>query len=203
MFIRVTNSNDMIAYAVARCDDDRFDNTLNQFPKKTAAIQRVVGIQTETLNALQKQADSINNDNSLYSTITGILEHKANASDVYTKTLIQQISHEPDWHRSGISRYTKRISSSICGRCHLCNNDSDRIKQLSRQIHDLHEDRDKLFYKRNKLANPRLTRRQRWMAHSQQSLINWPPTRRPRWIAHYHQKLINLRPTRRPRLMAH
>ena len=90
MFIRVTNSNDMIAYAVALCDDDRFDNTLNQFPKKTAAIQRVVGIQTETLNALQKQADSINNDNSLYSTITGMLNHKANSCEVHTKTQIQQ-----------------------------------------------------------------------------------------------------------------
>ena len=67
------------------CDADSVDNILDIFPKKTDAIAQMIGVPLETLNTIQKLAESINNDGAFYNTINNRLNKKANASDVYTK----------------------------------------------------------------------------------------------------------------------
>ena len=48
-------------------------------------ISQITGLAPETLNTLQKLAESINNDNTFYNTINNQLSKKANSADVYTK----------------------------------------------------------------------------------------------------------------------
>ena len=61
------------------------------FLKKTDAIQQRVGIAPETMNTLQKLADTVNNDKTVLNTITGMLNNKANTYDVNTQTQVQQV----------------------------------------------------------------------------------------------------------------
>ena len=49
-------------------------------------ITQITGLAPETLNTLQKLAESINNDNTFYNTINNELSLKASAADVYSKS---------------------------------------------------------------------------------------------------------------------
>ena len=49
-------------------------------------ITQITGLAPETLNTLQKLAESINNDNTFYNTLNNQLSLKATAADVYSKS---------------------------------------------------------------------------------------------------------------------
>lgn len=57
-----TNSNDIVANSISLVDKRKVINILDLVPKKTDAIQQLVGVPPETLNKIQKLADSINID---------------------------------------------------------------------------------------------------------------------------------------------
>ena len=66
MPVSLTNIIDIVANSVSLCDADSADNILDIFLKKTDAIEQIIGIRPETLNTIQKLADSINNDKTFY-----------------------------------------------------------------------------------------------------------------------------------------
>ena len=68
----LSNSIDIIANSVSPFYEDKFDNIVDLFLKKTAAIQHLEGIPPVTLNHIQTLAESINNDGSFYNTINKI-----------------------------------------------------------------------------------------------------------------------------------
>ena len=49
-------------------------------------ITQITGLAPETLNTLQKLAESINNDNTFYNTLNNQLSLKATAADVYSNS---------------------------------------------------------------------------------------------------------------------
>ena len=78
MPVSLSNSIDIIANYVSIVQDYRVVNILD-------LISQITGLAPETLNTLQKLAESINNDNTFYNTINNKLTKKANSPDVYTK----------------------------------------------------------------------------------------------------------------------
>ena len=76
MPVLLSNSIDIVANSVSLIGEDSFDNILDLFLKKTDAIQQIIGVPPETLNTIQKLAESINNDGSFFNTITTNWEHK-------------------------------------------------------------------------------------------------------------------------------
>ena len=74
----MTNLNDIKATSVSIVQNNRLVNILD-------LISQITGLAPETLNTLQKLAESINNDNTFYNTINNQLSKKANSADVYTK----------------------------------------------------------------------------------------------------------------------
>ena len=59
--VSLTNSREIVANSVSLCDEDSVDNILDLFLTKADAITQIVGIPPETLNTIQKLAESINN----------------------------------------------------------------------------------------------------------------------------------------------
>ena len=86
MPVPLTNSKDIIANSVSLKDADTVEHIFDIFLNKTDAIQQIIGVPPETLNTIQKLAESINNDQTFYNTINNKLGTKANSADVYTKT---------------------------------------------------------------------------------------------------------------------
>ena len=83
MHVSLTNSIDIVANSDSLIDEESFDNILDLFLKKTDAIQQIIGVPPETLNTIQKLAESINNDGSFfYNTRTTQLGTKAISSEV-------------------------------------------------------------------------------------------------------------------------
>ena len=76
MPISLTNSIDSVANSVSVYEADTIENILDIFLKKTDAIIQIIGVPPETLNAIQKLAASINNDQTFYNTKKPI-EHKS------------------------------------------------------------------------------------------------------------------------------
>ena len=66
MPVSLSNSIDIVANSVSLIGEDSFDNILDLFLKKTDAIQQIIGVPPETLNTIQKLAESINNDGSFF-----------------------------------------------------------------------------------------------------------------------------------------
>ena len=69
MPVRLTSSIDIVANSVSLYEADTVKNILDLFLKKTDAITQIIGVPPETLNNLQKLAESINNDSAFYNTI--------------------------------------------------------------------------------------------------------------------------------------
>ena len=69
MPVTLTNSIDIVANSVSLNDSDIVKHILDIFLKKTDAITQIIGVPRETLNTIQKVADSINNDQTVYNTI--------------------------------------------------------------------------------------------------------------------------------------
>ena len=86
MPVSLTNSIDIVANSVSLYDANQVKNILDLFLNKTDAITKNIGVPPETLNTIQKLAESINNDQTFYNTINNKLATKANSADVYTKT---------------------------------------------------------------------------------------------------------------------
>ena len=84
MPVSLTNSIDIVANSVSLYDANQVKNILDLFLKKTDAITQIIGVPPETLNTIQKLAESINNDQTFYNTINNKLGTKANSPDVYT-----------------------------------------------------------------------------------------------------------------------
>ena len=68
MPISLTNSNDIVANSVSLCEEDSVDNVVDLSLKKKDAIPQIVWNPPDTLNTLQKLADTINKDKTCYST---------------------------------------------------------------------------------------------------------------------------------------
>ena len=83
MPVSLTNSIDIVANSVSLYDANQVKNILDLFLKKTDAITQIIGVPPETLNTIQKLAESINNDQTFYNTINNKLDTKANSADVY------------------------------------------------------------------------------------------------------------------------
>ena len=66
MPVSLSNSIDIVANSVSLIGEDSFDNILDLFLKKTDAIQQIIGVPPETLNTIQKLAESINNDGTFF-----------------------------------------------------------------------------------------------------------------------------------------
>ena len=62
MPVSLTNGKDIIANSVSVVQNDKISNILY-------ISSQITGLAPETLNTLQKLAESINNDNTFYSTI--------------------------------------------------------------------------------------------------------------------------------------
>ena len=86
MPVTLTNSKDIVANSVPLYDANQVKNILGLFLKKTDAITQIIGVPPETLNTIQRLAESINNDQTFYNTINNTLNQNANLSDVYTNT---------------------------------------------------------------------------------------------------------------------
>ena len=86
MPVSLTNSIDIVANSVSFYDANQVKNILDLFLQKTDAITQIIGFPPETLNTIQKLAESINNDQTFYNTINNKVDTKANSADVYTKT---------------------------------------------------------------------------------------------------------------------
>ena len=84
MPVSLTNSIDIIANSVSVVQNYVIANILG-------IIYQITGLTPETLDTLQKLAESINNDNTFYSTINNQLASKAISADVYTQ--LQKHSH--------------------------------------------------------------------------------------------------------------
>ena len=78
MPVSLTNSIDIVANSVSVVQNNKIVNRLD-------IVSQITGLAPETLNTLQKLAESINNDNTFYNTINNQLASKANSADVYTK----------------------------------------------------------------------------------------------------------------------
>jgi hypothetical protein len=81
----LTNSVYIVANSVSLYEPDTVKNILALFLKKTDAITQIRGVPPETLNTIQKLAESINNDQTFYNTINNQLATNANSANVYTK----------------------------------------------------------------------------------------------------------------------
>ena len=62
MPVSLTNSIDIVANSVSLYVADTVSNSLDIFLHITDAITQIIGVPLETLNTIQKLADSINND---------------------------------------------------------------------------------------------------------------------------------------------
>ena len=56
-----TNSIDIVANSVSLCDEDSVDNIFDNFLKKPDTITQIICSPPDTLNTIQKLAESINN----------------------------------------------------------------------------------------------------------------------------------------------
>ena len=66
MPVSLTHSVDIIASSVSLYDADTVSYILDIFMQKTDAIAQIIGVPPETLNTIQKLADSINNDQTFF-----------------------------------------------------------------------------------------------------------------------------------------
>ena len=78
MSVSLTNSIDIVANSVSLYDANQVKNILDLFLKKTDAIAQIIGVPPENLNTIQKLAESINNDQTFYNTISNKLNQNAN-----------------------------------------------------------------------------------------------------------------------------
>ena len=81
----VSLDKDIVANSVSLFESDTVKNSLDPFLKKTDAITQIIGVPPETLNTIQKLAQSINNTQTFYNTINNKLDTKTNSADVYTQ----------------------------------------------------------------------------------------------------------------------
>ena len=77
MPVSLTNIIDIIANSDSVIQNNKIVNILD-------ISFQITGLAPETLNTLQKLAESINNDSTFYNTINNQLASKANSADVYT-----------------------------------------------------------------------------------------------------------------------
>ena len=73
MPVSLTNNIDIIANSISIYDSHTIKHILDIFLKQADAITQIIGVPLETLNTIQKLADSINNDQTFYNTINNRL----------------------------------------------------------------------------------------------------------------------------------
>ncbi len=91
MPVNLTNSTDLIANSISLVDGNQLVDVKDLFLSKLDALQDIVGLPPETLNTLQKLADSINNDSNFYDTLVAELALKANISETYSRTYVDSL----------------------------------------------------------------------------------------------------------------
>ena len=79
----LTNNMDIVANSASLYESDTVKNILDLFLKKTDAITQIIGVPPETLNTIQKLAESINNGQTVYNAMNNKLNQKANSAYVY------------------------------------------------------------------------------------------------------------------------
>ena len=81
MPVSLRNSKDIVANSVAIVKGNKLIDVLE-------TIDAVQGLAPETLNSLEKLATALNNDSNYFQTVSAAIGNKADASDVYTKTQV-------------------------------------------------------------------------------------------------------------------
>jgi ribonuclease PH len=67
--VSLNNSKDIVATSISVIDKNKVIDLKELFLSKLDAVNNIVGLPIETLNSLQKLAESINSDNEFYNTM--------------------------------------------------------------------------------------------------------------------------------------
>ena len=86
MPISLSNSKDIVANSLSLIEESKVIDVKELFLSKLDAINNIVGLPPETLDTIQKLANSINNDSNFYSTLVAALNEKSDKSTTYTKS---------------------------------------------------------------------------------------------------------------------
>jgi hypothetical protein len=83
--VSLTNSKDIVANSISVIDKNKVIALKELFLSKLDAINSIVGLPIETLNSLQKLAESINSDSDLYNTMVKEINLKYDTTYVNNK----------------------------------------------------------------------------------------------------------------------
>ena len=105
----LTNSIDIEANSVSLHESDTVKHILDLFLKKTDAITQIIGVPPETLNTIQKLAESINNGQTVYNAMNNKLNQKANSAYVYTTSTFSQTEIMTSYQQSKIPSHRQQL----------------------------------------------------------------------------------------------
>jgi hypothetical protein len=86
--VSLTNSKDIVANSISVIDKNKVIDLKELFLSKLDAINEIVGLPTETLNSLQKLAESMNSDSDFYNTMMKEINLKSDTTYVNNKIAI-------------------------------------------------------------------------------------------------------------------
>jgi hypothetical protein len=90
--VSLTNSKDIVANSISVIDKNKVIVLKELFLSKLDAINEIVGLPVETLNSLQKLAESINSDSDFYNTMTRQITLKSDIT--YVNIQVDIIIHK-------------------------------------------------------------------------------------------------------------